>query len=285
MPRDGSHRLNRRQASTASSGDDSTSREKDNKAAYTERLVIPIAFSKVDGLAALEAWPFIEESLTSESSAMSGGGVAVCGRATLAWILQSSLGMELRRYFVRAPQLHTWDRKDAEASAGERAVGMLEEATKQHNEYLQRVKTSGGEIATGSDSKRGNLMHIPRMPAAAFFPDNMSPTTVTPELPARGASQFCDLALDALGLCDSCASDTRALTTVDVTQGTHGGAEMLHCSTLLGTDDASWTRVTDESGQGGTVFRSFNPLHGVVHDTEGPAHKYVQSLGQPDIFV
>ena len=57
------------------------------------------------------------------------------------------------------------------------------------------------------------------------------------------------------------------------------------CSSLLGTDDASWPSASDGEGQGGAVFRSFNPLHGVVHDTEGPAHKYVQSLGQPDIFV
>ena len=167
--------------------------------------------------------------------------------------------------------------------ARKRAIDMLKDATKQHNQYLQRVKSGVGGNQSSNDHA-----HLPRVSAAEFFPENMSPTMVAPELPSRGASQLCDLALDALGLCDTCESDTRALTTIDVTHIDHGGADMLRCSSLLGTDETSWAAAgydTPEDKKSRAVFRSFNPLHGVVHDTDRPAHKYVQSLGQPNIFV
>lgn len=270
----------------AMSSAEGESRARENRrAAYTERLVIPLAFSKADGLAALESWSTVEKSFSVDSSVMSGSCVAVCGRVTLAWLLQSNLGMELRRYFVQTPQLHAWDPEKAEAAATKSAIDMLHHANKQHNEYLFRLKNgSNSEVRVGN-KQQNKLMPNSQINAAAFFPDNMSPTMVTPELPTRGASQVCDLALDALGLCDTCSSDIRALTTVDVSREEHGDSGTLSCSTVLGADSTSWAKASNGLPRERAVFRSFSPLHGIVHDTEHPVHKYVHSLGQPDIFV
>ena len=74
------------------------------------------------------------------------------------------------------------------------------------------------------------------------------------------------------------------LTTIDVTHIDHGGADLLRCSSLLGTDETSWAAAgydTPEDKKSRAVFRSFNPLHGVVHDTDHPAHKYVRVWGSP----
>ena len=165
---------------------------------------------------------------------------------------------------------------------------MLHHANRQHNEYLQRVKNGTSSKYNVNDKQQtetNNLMVNPQINSAAFFPENMSPTMVTPELPTRGASQVCDLALDALGLCDTCASDIRALTTVDVSQQETRGSGTLSCSSVLGADSTTWSKGSGTRSKDGAVFRSFSPLHGIIHDTERPPHKYVHSLGQPDIFV
>ncbi len=257
--------------------------------AYTSRMVMPIAFTKADGVAALAAWPQAASSSSLPppllTQQVSGGGVAACGRVTLAWILQSRLGMELRRYFVDSPELHGWDREDAEQRAGDRAKALVAEAEKAHNEYLARVK--GGQGSEGSEQEELHQQYQ----TASFFPNGMSPTMVSPEQPAPG-SQFCDLAQDALGLCATCDSDIRALATADVTEH---GSKMMACSTLLGADDAAAAAAAAAMGTGsGTavaaeqqvpMFRTFNPLHGIVQETESPPAKYVWSLGEPDMYL
>ena len=232
---------------------------------YTERWITPIAFRLKDGLAAMSAWPEDEESPRA-----SGSGIAACGRITMAWVLQSRLGMTLRRSMVMPPpELHGWDSKKAENMASVSAKEMRIQAAKQHHEDVKRIK-DGDTSNPGSN----NLLLRPPL----FFPKDMSPTMVSPEAPAS-SSEFCNLALDALGLCETCGTDVTALMTNDVTSL---GEKMLRCSSILGDHGRKDAAIGDSRH----VYRTLNPLHGLSYDTNGdsPLH-YEWSLGEPDVFV
>jgi len=258
---------------------------------YSSRWVMPIAFKLKDGLAAMSAWPEDEESPRA-----SGSGISACGRVTLAWVLQSRLGMTLRRSMVMpAPELHGWDAKTAEHMAASSAKAMRVAAAQQHHEDVKRIKKAsdtaptdtastdtasmGENAGDGESNTQSNNAILARPPL--FFPKNMSPTMVSPETPAT-SSEFCNLALDALGLCETCGTDVIALMTNDVTAM---GNQMLGCSTLLdgSTSKAQGNAVIDSSSH---VFRTLNPLHGLSYDTnsDSPLH-YEWSLGEADVFV
>ena len=253
--------------------------KKKEQLGYTQRYIVPIAFMLKDGLAAMAAWP--EDT---ESGRASGSGIAACGRVTLAWVLQSRLGMKLRRALIQGKhtELHGWDAKKAEAAAISSALAIRQRAAQEHHadveQRMQKEKKNKGE---GGDEKEGNTTHVaPTLSIARpplFFPTDMSPTMVSPEMPAT-SSDFCNLALDALGLCDTCTSDVEALMSNDVTEI---GRRTLMCSSVLGGGSKGATVVGSS-----TVYRTLHPLHGLSYDTNGeqPLH-YEWSLGEPDLFV
>ena len=252
---------------------------------YTKRFVMPIAFMLQDGLAAMSAWP--EDN---ESGRASGSGIAACGRVTLAWVFQSRLNMNLRRSMVEAPELHGWNSIQAEKAAANAAIDIRKKAAKEHHHDIKRIQKIRDASSSSSSSSSATALTTPtsapvssgpsiaRLPL--FFPKDMSPIMVSPETPAT-SSEFCNLALDALGLCDTCTTDVNALMTYDVTET---GRSMLMCSSLLGDDSTRNNQpMTTTDSQ---VYRTLNPLHGLSFDTNGdtPLH-YEWSLGEPDVFV
>ena len=240
--------------------------------AYARKTQYGVAFTLRDGLAALEAWAHMARH-DGESSRISGGGAAACGRATLAWLIRSALSMDVVILdSLTGGQLHAWNRSRAEVGAREWAKHLRHEGALQAREA--RAAFRGAERS----SVTSHLLSPPQEPPL-FFPRGLSARMVAPEEPPTGAYPICDHALDAMGFCTACQADRNALVTQPASSD---DVDSLTCSAYLG-EDGGGAEVNE-----GNVFRTFNPLHGITYrvaEELGRVKGYTRTLGEADVFV
>jgi hypothetical protein len=239
---------------------------------YVNKRVVSVAFTKADGLAALEQIDFSERGEASPESRSAskdstvdtpllGSAVSLCGRMILADEL--AVTTKVHRAFVGGIRLHGWNRLQAERAKRAEALRSIKSNEKavavSRMNFRKGINASVSDMARNASTRRNAMLPSYIVPGVPF-------PMMIPETPFLGHSK-CAAAADSMSYCESIGNCELEEFSLETIVDNPTDRKVLHCSAneLLGTGEGGPSEDIESMSD---VNRFFEPSFGYTFTAE-----------------